>query len=62
MFVLLLTPAAAAALVMTRLRKGGRQEVGRIGTEKQEKGNREWKAGSRENREREAGDRESREW
>ncbi len=42
MFVLLLTPAPAAVLVMTRLRKGGRQEVGiigRIGTESLEKGN-----------------------
>jgi hypothetical protein len=36
MFVLLLTPAPAAVLVM---RKGGRQEVGRIGTEKLEKRN-----------------------
>jgi hypothetical protein len=58
MFVLLLTPAPAAALVMTRLRKGGRQEVGKLGTGKLKKGNREWKAGGRENRDREAGERE----
>jgi hypothetical protein len=39
MIVLLLTPAPAAVLVMTRLRKGGRQEVGivgRTGTGRQE--------------------------